>query len=67
MNRAASGSAAPVYTVAVRDLCAFTAKVGDLDLRFTPAPTAQQGREGHVLVAQRRGAGHEPVRRAPVD
>lgn len=59
MNRAASGSAAPVYTVAVRDLCAFTAKVGDLDLRFTPAPTAQQGREGHVLVAQRRGAGHE--------
>lgn len=46
-------------TVAVRTLCEFVAKVGDLDLRFTPAPTAQQGREGHVLVAQRRGPGHE--------
>ena len=25
---------------AVRALCAFTAKAGDLDVRFTPAPTA---------------------------
>jgi DNA excision repair protein ERCC-2 len=40
-------------------LCEFAAKAGDLDLRFTPAPTAQQGREGHVLVASRRGPGHE--------
>ena len=31
------------YTVAVRELCEFTAKHGDLDLRFTPAPTAQEG------------------------
>ena len=27
------------YTVAVRALCEFTAKAGDLDLRFTPSPT----------------------------
>ena len=28
------------YVVAVRALCEFTAKEGDLDLRFTPSPTA---------------------------
>jgi len=33
-------------SVAVRELCAFTAKRGDLDLRFTPSPTAEQGIEG---------------------
>lgn len=48
-----------VYTVAVRDLCEFTAKVGSLDLRFTPAPTASQGMLGHQIVAQRRGPEHE--------
>jgi len=42
--------------VAVRALCEFGAKVGDLDLRFTPAPTAQEGIEGHQLVAARRPA-----------
>ena len=47
------------YTVAVRALCEFTAKRGDLDLRFTPSPTAQEGIEGHQLVASRRGPGHE--------
>ncbi len=51
--------AAGVYTVSVRNLCEFAAKAGDLDLRFTPSPTAQQGREGHLLVAQRRGPEHE--------
>lgn len=50
---------APAFTVAVRTLCEFTAKAGDLDLRFTPSPSAQQGREGHALVAQRRGPQHE--------
>ncbi len=44
-----------MYTVSVRELCAFTAKQGDLDLRFTPAPTAQEGIAGHALVAERRG------------
>nr|WP_315491460.1 ATP-dependent DNA helicase [uncultured Rhodoferax sp.] len=47
------------YSVSVRNLCEFAAKHGDLDLRFTPSPTAQQGREGHQLVASRRAPGHE--------
>ena len=47
-----------LYTVAVRELCEFTAKQGDLDLRFTPAPTAQEGIAGHALVYERRGAGY---------
>ena len=47
------------YTVAVRALCEFTAKAGDLDLRFTPSPTAQEGMAGHLLVATRRGAGYQ--------
>jgi DNA excision repair protein ERCC-2 len=45
----------PAYTIAVRALCEFTAKRGDLDLRFTPSPTAQQGMAGHRLVTARRG------------
>jgi len=47
------------YTVAVRELCEFTAKQGDLDLRFTPAPTALEGMAGHAIAAARRGAGYE--------
>ena len=47
------------YTVSVRALCDFTAKHGDLDLRFTPAPSAQEGIAGHALVAARRGAGYQ--------
>ena len=46
------------YQVAVRALCEFTAKQGDLDLRFTPAPTAQEGIAGHQTVVSRRGAGY---------
>ena len=42
------------YSVAVRALCEFTAKVGDLDLRFTPSPSAQEGIVGHRTVASRR-------------
>ncbi|QJQ20567.1 ATP-dependent DNA helicase [Pseudomonas sp. SK] len=47
------------YSVAVRALCEFSAKVGDLDLRFTPSPTAQEGIEGHRRVVARRAAGYE--------
>ncbi|MGD8176686.1 ATP-dependent DNA helicase [Marinimicrobium sp. ARAG 43.8] len=43
------------YTVSVRALCEFTAKAGDLDLRFTPSPTAREGMEGHQIVTRRRG------------
>ena len=43
------------YIVAVRALCDFSAKTGDLDLRFTPAPTALEGIHGHAVVTARRG------------
>lgn len=46
------------YAVAVRTLCAFTAKSGDLDVRFTPGPTAQEGIEGHAIVRGRRASGY---------
>ncbi len=52
-------SEAPLYQVAVRELCEFVAKRGDLDLRFTPSPTAQQGIAGHALVASRRPEWHQ--------
>ncbi|MBB5369021.1 MULTISPECIES: ATP-dependent DNA helicase [unclassified Janthinobacterium] len=42
------------YTIAVRALCEFTAKIGDLDLRFTPSPTSQEGIAGHATVTGRR-------------
>ncbi len=42
------------YSVTVRALCEFAAKRGDLDLRFTPSPTAQEGILGHTLVAKNR-------------
>ncbi|HCL87278.1 MAG TPA: ATP-dependent DNA helicase [Comamonadaceae bacterium] len=49
----------PRYTVAVRALCEFTARCGDLDLRYTPAPTALEGIAGHARVAAGRGPGYE--------
>ena len=58
-----SGDAPPEagsWVVAVRALCDFTARQGDLDLRFTPSPTAQEGMAGHALVAARRGPGYQP-------
>lgn len=48
-----------MYSVAVRTLCEFSARRGDLDLRFTPAPSAQEGIAGHQLVAGRRAPGYE--------
>ena len=45
--------------MAIRALCEFTAKEGDLDLRFTPAPTSAQGIAGHVEVTSRRGPQYE--------
>ncbi|MEO6031724.1 MAG: DEAD/DEAH box helicase, partial [Burkholderiaceae bacterium] len=46
------------YTVAVRALCEFAAKQGDLDLRFTPSPTSQQGMVGHQTVAASRSTSY---------
>jgi len=51
--------ATPGYTVAVRALCEFTAKQGDLDQRFTPSPTSQEGVAGHATVAARRGSHYQ--------
>ncbi len=42
------------YRVSVRALCEFTAKRGDLDMRFTPSPSAREGMEGHTWVTRRR-------------
>ena len=47
------------YVVAVRALCEFTARRGDLDLRFTPAPSASEGIAGHAIVAARRDSDYE--------
>ncbi|VFT57003.1 DNA helicase [Pseudomonas aeruginosa] len=47
------------YQVAVRALCEFTAKRGDLDLRFTPSPSALEGIAGHTLVTSRRPAHYQ--------
>lgn len=47
------------YSIAVRALCEFTAKSGDLDLRFTPSPTALEGIVGHRTVAARRSPGYQ--------
>jgi DNA excision repair protein ERCC-2 len=43
-----------MYEVAVRTLCEFTAKRGDLDVRFTPSPSAMEGMAGHRIIASRR-------------
>ncbi|WP_334187870.1 ATP-dependent DNA helicase [Noviherbaspirillum sp.] len=47
------------YRVAVRALTEFTAKEGDLDLRFTPSPTAQEGIAGHSVVTARRAESYQ--------
>ena len=47
------------YRVSVNSLVAFTARAGDLDLRFTPAPSAIEGIAGHQIIRQRRRANYE--------
>ncbi|KQM78185.1 ATP-dependent DNA helicase [Xylophilus sp. Leaf220] len=47
------------FAVAVRMLCDFTARAGDLDQRFNPSPSAQEGIAGHTAVTARRPAGYE--------
>jgi Rad3-related DNA helicase len=44
--------------IGVRALCEFAARSGDLDLRFQPSPTAQEGIAGHGTVAHRRPASY---------
>jgi DNA excision repair protein ERCC-2 len=50
---------APLGAVAVRTLCDFAARAGDLDLRFSPSPTGQEGVAGHGVVTARRGPGYQ--------
>jgi DNA excision repair protein ERCC-2 len=47
------------YSVAVRSLCEFTARTGDLCVRFTPSPSGQQGIAGHGIVTGRRSGRFE--------
>ena len=49
----------PLGAVAVRALCDFAARAGDLDLRFTPSPSGSEGVAGHSEVTSRRGAGYQ--------
>ncbi|QKK12424.1 MAG: hypothetical protein HND59_13380 [Pseudomonadota bacterium] len=42
--------------VAVHTLCEFAARSGDLDHRYTPSPSADEGIAGHARVRARRGA-----------
>ena len=50
---------APLGAVPVRALCDFSARAGDLDLRFTPSPSGSDGVAGHSEVTSRRGAGYQ--------
>ncbi|QOR40299.1 ATP-dependent DNA helicase [Billgrantia diversa] len=59
MSDGKKGAEPPLYRVAVRALCDFTAREGDLDHRFTPSPSAREGMAGHALVVGRRGVGYE--------
>lgn len=45
--------------VAVRTLCEFAAREGDLDFRYTPAPSAEEGIAGHQAIQSTRGYGYK--------
>ncbi|PVY76831.1 DNA excision repair protein ERCC-2 [Tamilnaduibacter salinus] len=49
--------------VSVRTLCEFAARHGDLDHRYTPAPSADEGIAGHQRIQARRGPRYVPERR----
>jgi DNA excision repair protein ERCC-2 len=56
---AADDPLAGELAVAVRALCDFAARAGDLDLRFTPSPSGTEGVAGHQTVTARRAAGYQ--------
>ncbi|HET7062247.1 MAG TPA: ATP-dependent DNA helicase [Nitrosospira sp.] len=47
------------YEVSVRSLCEFTARKGDLDMRFSGGPSAIEGIAGHGRVTSRRPPHYE--------
>jgi DNA excision repair protein ERCC-2 len=48
-----------LYQVAVRSLCEFVCKTGDLDTRFTPSPSSLEGIAGHKQVQENRRSGYQ--------
>ena len=46
------------YRVGVRALAGFCYRSGDIDHRFTPSPSGEQGVEGHQEIYRRRGEGY---------
>lgn len=42
------------FRLSVRDLVAFCHRAGDIDHRYTPSPTGEQGMEGHQRIYRRR-------------
>lgn len=46
--------------ISIRSLCEFAARTGDIDLRYTPAPTAAEGIEGHQRLQRKRPASYTP-------
>ncbi|MBV0932473.1 ATP-dependent DNA helicase [Marinobacterium weihaiense] len=45
--------------VAVRSLCEFAARIGSLEHRYTPAPSADEGIRGHQALQSRRPAHYQ--------
>jgi len=52
------------FSLSVRDLVAFCHRSGDIDHRYTPSPSAEQGMEGHQRIYRRRPDSY--VREYPV-
>ena len=46
--------------VAIKSLVEFAAKTGNIDRKFTPAPTSQEGIEGHQRVTANRPDDYQP-------
>ena len=55
---------APLGAVAVRTLCDFAARRGDLDLRFTPSPVHDAKQIDHLVCAMDALWGHCALNRA---
>lgn len=64
MSHGSPSDAAPVKSrcVSVKSLVAFAARSGSLDRKFTPAPTGQQGIEGHSRVTRNRPENYQRER-----
>ena len=52
------------FSLSVRTLVAFCHRSGDIDHRYTPSPSAEQGMEGHQRIYRRRPESY--VREYPV-